>query len=228
MEPKKKVTFSDASFQMLYNDLDSSLDVSTGIKEKEKEKEEKQKTKEKEKKAWIGLSGKMGTGKGQVAEIITALALKKQNVKYKEYSFAQPLKKWIGQFAGETSESVYLSSEWKEKTDKITGKSFGEILQLVGTWMRQLNENVWVNKLQSEITDSHVLFTDVRFENEKNFIEDHGGIVIRIEGPCRIQTTRDTKHVSETALDKSHFTHIVQNTSTLEDLKAQIEKLLFS
>lgn len=96
------------------------------------------------------------------------------------------------------------------------------LLQLLGSdILRQHGSmDIWVNALWSDYYIGHRwIVTDVRFENEWKAITDRGGVVIRIERP----EPNVMDHISESALDKFGFDHVIHNTGTLADLKSAVE-----
>lgn len=110
--------------------------------------------------------------------------------------------------------------------------SVRQLLQKLGTEaMREgLHNNVWVNALMadyrpiklSQYDPSYWLVTDTRFPNEAEAIEEHGGILLRIERPG----TSTGDHPSETALDDYPFMHLIVNDGDLNDLINKVREFL--
>jgi hypothetical protein len=100
-----------------------------------------------------------------------------------------------------------------------------ELLQKLGTdaIRNYLHEDAWVNALFADYTDrSFWIIPDTRFMNEYMSIKNHGGIVIRVNR----KNTIENAHPSETALDHVAFDYVIDNNSTLDDLKKQVRQLL--
>lgn len=139
------------------------------------------------------------------------------------------------------------------------------LLQLLGTQCgRQIiHPNIWVNatmadyKLEGEIAGTYSDFkagltndfggitnikypnwiiTDVRFSNEADAIKQRGGIVIRVNRPCKecgLLTTHKIscskniiEHESETALDDYNFDYIIDNSEGIDFLIEQVRIIL--
>lgn len=84
------------------------------------------------------------------------------------------------------------------------------LLQKVGVAMRQRNPNVWIDTLYWQLVENApriAVITDVRFQNEADFVKALGGKLIRVtrlindEGDPYQATDRDPNHVSETELN---------------------------
>lgn len=95
----------------------------------------------------------------------------------------------------------------------------GPLLQEIGVQMRLYNEDVWIRALYHaalEAPEPVIIIPDCRFENEAEFIKDHGGILVRVdrytfEGRF-VAKDRPADHESETALDEwLEWDYIVDN-----------------
>lgn len=68
-----------------------------------------------------------------------------------------------------------------------------------------------------------VVYTDVRFPNEYDYVLSNGGIAVRIlRNVDYSKSTRDPNHPSETALDQHAFPHYIDNRGTLENTAGQV------
>ena len=177
----------------------------------------------------IGLSGKLGSGKDTVADIISDYILIERK------SFAYKVKQITAILTGTTIEQN-LTREGKNIFIPAWKMTLGEMQQKVGTECIRdtLNQDAWVIALFADINNDgrHYVITDARFENEANAIKMRGGILIRINGdPANIRrdSTRDLNHPSETSLDSyPHFDYVIDNNGTIEDLKSQVISILMS
>ncbi len=148
--------------------------------------------------------------------------------------------------------------------------TYRDLLQFIGTQsMRDvIHENIWINALFADYKgdfksgclrtyDDSIhnlpnwIITDTRFPNEKQAIEDRGGITIRVERPFDIIRRTASgeniiekfditniehqnlfagelsrQHISETALDLKRFTHVIYNNGTIEDLIEKVKVIL--
>ena len=163
--------------------------------------------------ALIGISGKLGSGKDTVGEIIQYLTGVDADGKFTKglnwsYSSNFEIKKFAGKlkmvgallsgadvkdFEDQGFKKRDMSSEW--------GMTYREFLQKLGTEaMRDgLHTNVWVNALFADykglvkewdefgndllVEYPNWVITDMRFPNEMEAIEERGGITIRVERP---------------------------------------------
>jgi hypothetical protein len=69
-----------------------------------------------------------------------------------------------------------------------------------------------------------IVFADVRFPNEADFIHERGGRVYRIERPGNDNNLTDStgNHSSEHSLDASHWDEVILNDGTVYDLHRKI------
>lgn len=92
-------------------------------------------------------------------------------------------------------------------------KKDGPLLQYIGTDLyRAKNPNIWVDTLNYQIEEEApqvALVTDMRFPNEKEWVESQG-FSVRVErlndnGTLYVATDRDPNHFSEIALVDEFF-----------------------
>lgn len=189
----------------------------------------------------IGISGKIGSGKDTLAEMIFKL-----QPSFEQKRFADKLKHITSILAGIDIEWCY-SQEGKNVEVSEFNTTIGGLQQVLGTDVfRAWDKNVWVKALFSEykpvskiigresngIDSDDVwgsvmpnwIISDVRFENEAEYIKSKGGILVRLEGDpakVRVNSNRDMNHPSETSLDNySGFDLVYENTRSLESLKS--------
>ncbi len=101
-------------------------------------------------------------------------------------------------------------------------------MQLLGTECGRtiIHPNIWINAVMSKYKadeNPNWIITDVRFPNELLAIKERKGIIINVIRPNN-PTTDD--HVSETALNKATFDHIIINDGTIMDLLDKVEYIL--
>jgi hypothetical protein len=125
-----------------------------------------------------------------------------------------------------------------------TNLTLGQLLQIVGTdiFRETFSKEIWIQFVQATIfpncnptkfdpskqIDRIVFITDVRFENEADWIKELYGYVIRIERKDRgVIDQRNSSHPSETSLDNyMRFDSIIHNNGTLKKFKIVIQKLM--
>ena len=194
---------------------------------------------------FVGILGFIGSGKGTVGDILS-------DVGFEKISFASHLKDvtsvmfgWDRNLLeGDTDES----REFREKVDPFWSDKLGRkftprlALQLMGTEVGRnvFGENIWIHSLENKIKDvsKHYVVTDVRFQNEIDWIRKQKGILIEIRrgklplwynvaseanNGCQhsISIMKDIEiHESEWKwINKQNVDHVVRNDGTLEDLR---------
>jgi hypothetical protein len=204
----------------------------------------------------IGILGFIGSGKGTVASTLV------ESHGFRQDSFASSLKDacammfdWPrNMLEGDTT----ASREWREIVDpwwaeqlSIPNFSPRYALQIMGTDVLRNNfhQDLWFLTLRNRIRknpDQDVVISDVRFPNEIKFIQDQGGILIRVNrGPAPVwfetailankgnsiakdimTKTYSTAHLSEWAWVGSKIDYDINNDSTLESLSMQVSDIL--
>lgn len=204
----------------------------------------------------VGLIGFIGCGKGTVASYIS----KKYDLRHD--SFAASLKDACANIfgwprhllEGDTAES----RKWREQVDcwweeklGIDGFTPRLALQLMGTNVIRdnFNDNIWFLSLERRIMQDTasrgVVISDVRFQNEFEFIRKNKGLLIRIyrgpepewyitamlanQGDADAINTMKTKysdvHYSEWAWAGISPDYIVDNNGTIENLEQQLDNI---
>jgi hypothetical protein len=175
----------------------------------------------------IGLVGYAGSGKSTAAEL-----LKKHG--WQEMFFAEPLKK-IGIAMGFEESEIYGTIQEKEKVNEFFGVSGREFLQKMGTEVfreyvpkimpgrfADTTETVWCMLMRHRLskTESNVVISDCRFEDEAKMISELGGKLVRIERNSAVSKFSD--HPSEASISRIKCDVVIDNNSTLEDLEQQL------
>jgi hypothetical protein len=204
----------------------------------------------------VGLLGFINSGKGTVASQLVS------GYNFRQDSFAAGLKDACAvifdwprhMLEGDTSES----REWREIVDpwwseqlSIPNFSPRYALQIIGTdaLRNNFHQDLWFLTLQNRIRknpNQHVVISDVRFPNEIKFIQEAGGVLIRVNrGPAPIwyetavmankgnsiarevmNKTYSTAHLSEWAWVGSKIEYELNNDSTLEFLETQVKEII--
>lgn len=197
----------------------------------------------------IGLSGKKGVGKDFIAQTVIAPHFVRQGCRVTTMAFADALKVFL--VAGGKAQSIdALFSDQKSVETR-------QLLQTVGTdmirkshgqdwWIRQLE--AWIRVRQIRDPVNVVIIPDVRFQNELEWIERNGGLVIRVQQPGeqRVErtepptgyftsilrrfwwaptatTTTTNNHVSEQQLDDYPFEYYVTNNGSASAAELSIQ-----
>lgn len=202
----------------------------------------------------IGVVGFIGSGKGTVGDILEQKGFIKD-------SFAKPLKDAVSCMFGWPRDllegDTEVSRKWREEPDVYWSEKFDrtftprEALQLMGTEAGRdvFHKDIWVISLLNRAKGRDVVVTDVRFKNEIEYIQQNGGMVVRVirgSEPEWYQTaievnTLDAKHFNEkhyALQDEVHrsewdwigskFDYTILNDGTLQDLGNAIEGMLQS
>ena len=183
----------------------------------------------------IGLVGLIGSGKDTVAErLITHHG-------YKRDSFAKSLKDAVSSMFNWDREmlegNTTSSRHWREQPDKFWSEKMGKeitprwVLQYFGTEvMRQgMYDAIWVDSVIGRYKGENTVISDTRFQNEIKNIKAHGGIVVlvkREEIPTREEMQKQGAHQSEWDWIGSNFDYIIDNTSSLEGLNANVDQFI--
>lgn len=158
----------------------------------------------------IGVSGKIGSGKDELAECIKELDPEFQVKKY-----ADKLKQVAALLTGLQDQ---YSREAKDKYLDSWGMTVREIQQRIGTEaMRDgLHPDTWILALFADYKPGDKwIITDVRFHNETAAIIQRGGFLVRIDGTRNPQQGHEATHISETSLDDYPGFHYRFNNSLL-------------
>lgn len=174
----------------------------------------------------IGISGKAGSGKDTIANIINNI-----NSNAVTICFADSMKNALYDclcYFGIEGNDFYTNEGKNKQIPLLDNITIRELMQKFGTIIREeIHPDFWVKIFISKIKTLllhklTVVTPDVRFPNEKKAIEDIGGIVIRVERP----SIKTMDHISETALDNSKFYYTILNDGTLEDLEIKVREFL--
>ena len=197
--------------------------------------------------------------KDMVCSLIGCSRADLEDREFKEKELSEEWRRYFVTKRGFTTKSYIDKSEIKkyaESTDDL-GKDYlvqseiltpRKLLQLLGTECgRQIiHPNIWVNALFAnyqievksikEVGLPKWIITDVRFPNEAQAIKDRGGIVIRVNRPCKTCNKCGThkmncrprkEHPSETALDDyKEFDIVIDNDGSINDLVEKVRCIL--
>ena len=197
----------------------------------------------------IGLVGFIGSGKGTVGDILETQGFSKD-------SFAKPLKDACSIMFGWPREMLEgdteVSRKWREEPDSFWSEKFGYTftprlaLQFMGTEAGRnvFHQDVWVISLLNRAKGKDVVVTDVRFKNEINYIQQNGGVIVRVrrgEEPEWYKLAEDAAagfssaimgmkdkgiHQSEWDWIGSEFNYTIDNDGTVNELCNKVKELL--
>jgi hypothetical protein len=202
----------------------------------------------------VGLLGFIGSGKGTAGDIL-------KDMGFTPISFAKGVKDVAAEMFGWPRHllegDTQHSREWREKPDEFWSYEFGReftpryALQLLGTEVGRdvFHPDFWIIKLKNYIDNNpeqNYVITDVRFQNEIEFVNRFGGVLIEVKRGitphwytvAERANNGDTKavkfmndlgiHESEWKWIGGKIDHVVENDGSLEDFKTKIKKCLIS
>lgn len=153
----------------------------------------------------VGLVGPAGAGKDTAAEVFFRAG-------YERVAFADPIKTIAVQFFG-----------W----NGVKNERGRKLLQDIGMAGRAYDPECWLRHMRWSNPIRYkkpTVITDVRFENEAQWILRNGGTLVRIIRP----DLTVGEHVSETEQKKIACQYEILNASTVQDLHTTIENLILS
>ena len=171
---------------------------------------------------YIGLHAKKRAGKDTLARMIS------DRWNYGVVAFADPLYAAIRAMFPHIPEVC-----WDDRNTPVSylGRSVNQLLQTLGTeWGRNMvAEDVWVKaasvaagQMRARHPLKGIVFSDVRYENEAEFIIANGGKIICIESGRGVKIN---EHSSEQGIPDKYIHARIKNDSTVEALWGQFERL---
>lgn len=126
----------------------------------------------------IGISGLARSGKDTLFKFLSE-KLRNSNISSKRLAFADELKEECDDFL---KKNIGISAFTETNAEKEIIRPF---LVCYGTKVRRrLDKNCWINRLSNKlktINQDYVFITDVRYENEIEWVKSQGGKTIHIE-----------------------------------------------
>lgn len=180
----------------------------------------------------IGIIGRKRHGKDSVGNFLV------NNHNFIRLGYADNLKECCRAVFGFNNEQLY--GNLKETTDKYWNITPRKIFEFVGTdlfrnqihtILPNVSSNIWIKSLERKIINLvennnnnklNIVFTDVRFQNEIDFIKSHNGIIIKVVRPNIVS---DSNHESETNCDNFKFDYEIINDSTINELNNKINNI---
>lgn len=162
----------------------------------------------------VGFTGLAGTGKDTAGKALV------KELGFKRFAFADPLKNALNAML-DLKPGKWENREWKESVIEQLGYSPRHLAQTLGTeWGREvLDPRFWVKVARFRADNSgarRVVFTDVRFDNEAEWIQQRGGLVVEITRPG-IEPVR--AHVSEQGIHPRLIDFTIPNDDKESDFR---------
>lgn len=183
----------------------------------------------------IGLLGTKGSGKSTGANYLVS------KFGFIEKSFADCLKKICQELFLFSDDQLYGTQEQKETPDpRWFNCSPRSAMQFIGTdllrnQMEQImpgigknifthHFRIWYHEQIKNNPDINVVISDVRFQNEVDFIHELGGIVIKIHRP---DIESSDNHQSEKEnLTICNYDYHIENNKTVCDFKKELGNII--
>lgn len=169
----------------------------------------------------IGILGEKYSGKDTMADYIV------MKYNYKKIIIAEPLKEICRILFNFTDEQLY--GNLKEEVDENWNVSPRKIYQYLGTdvfrnninnIIPNINQNFWIKLVTMKHSiNTNTVISDVRFQNEIDYIHSLGGIVVKL-----IRNNNDEEvHESEAYIKNLKGDYEINNNGTLNDLWKEID-----
>lgn len=170
----------------------------------------------------IGLAGLARSGKTTAANHLEDI------YGFQLYAFADPLRDGLMNILNLTP--CDFDDDRKERTIEWLGRSPRELMQTLGTdWGRNMvHPDLWLllakqnldNFGQAYENAPGFVISDLRFENEADFVRKHGGIILHI---LRSDAAEVNPHASESGIGIQDNDLVLHNNGSLEDLFDQLD-----
>lgn len=176
----------------------------------------------------IGLHGRAGAGKDTAAEMLQSFLPEGST---RTCAFATPLK--------EAAKIKFGLTDWHTNTQEgkrefvpYLGKTVRQLLELEGTEATRdvYGDNFWIWRMSQEVDKAFkenikiFIITDVRFENEAQFVRDNGGLIFQIDREME-QELATASHASAQPLPPHLVNIFVPNNGTIKDLEKEVKDL---
>jgi hypothetical protein len=169
----------------------------------------------------IGLAGRKGSGKSTVAHIM-------EKEGFVELAFADPLKEAAAVLLGVPKKWMF-KARLEDKEAIVPGFNFTyrSFLQKLGTEFARdsISTNFWVDRMDVRLygmADKFIVVSDVRFDNEAEYILSKNGVIIDIQ---RDSTPADD-HITEKGVSEHLTKYKLSNNGSMNDLYTDIKSIV--
>lgn len=166
---------------------------------------------------FIGIVGRKNSGKSDVVQMLLEYFI---NVK--TLSFSEPIK--------QSTKIQYLLSDQqigpgKDIEDPRWGHTPRTMMRSIGSMMTFLNDDHYVELMKMRLGQVDptglkiVCLSDIRFQNEADYVKEMGGILIHVREPERDVNSPDfehwDEHISECYSDDIECNYYIENTDPI-------------
>lgn len=179
----------------------------------------------------IGLTGKARSGKDTAGEYLV------ENHKATLYALANPIRKAASEMFGLPYSDFTGDNPDREKVNEFWGFSPRQMLQMIGTEGGRMlfGNDIWLKRAEQQMMNlepyasngtldrDYFVITDIRFENEAEWVRSKGGVVVHIR---RDGIEPVNEHSSEDGVDVGDTDIVCHNTDTLEGFYKTIDVVM--
>lgn len=181
----------------------------------------------------IGIIGHSGVGKDTFGKFLFD-AIPMPGTYLNLIAFADHLRSICAVISG--LPTIYFSDQFYKNTRRkdLRGKTPKEFMQEVGTKLREVDKDIFVNYVKDNYIDwqhdEFMIITDVRLQNEIDFVLANEGVLIHLtrkgyDGKVNGELHESEKLADELLINKLPGVIYVENNGTLSDLQ-QVAKQL--
>jgi hypothetical protein len=88
-----------------------------------------------------------------------------------------------------------------------------------------VKDSIWLDLVPTG--SDNLVITDVRFENESEFLRDKGGIIVHVFRDNKVRSVGGIEnHQSEAGIEKHPKDYVLMNTGSLDDLQDKVKFML--
>ena len=195
----------------------------------------------------IGLAGRQGAGKDTACRLLQINLCNSREIltRFHKYAFAEALKDCASEAFGIPKKYFYRDEILKSEIHKPWNVSARQIAQFLGTEMfrehikdlcPEVGDRFWIIRLEKDIKESEESYgsedvinviTDVRFQNEVDWIIENEGIIIKINREGLPGNPGLPNHKSDAGFipPKERY-HEVENNGTPQHLLNELMKII--
>lgn len=193
----------------------------------------------------IAICGKANTGKNTISKLLYDQLSSLRGPNYSRIiygahylAFADPIKEMI-RIAYPELPKKYLYGSSKFRAEPIPGAfkngvplTVRQCLIDIGNDFGRANKpDIWLRNFDNRFKKlvykkvSFLVVTDVRFRNEFDHLKSLGFYQIRLLRDSHLKIN-DISETNQDSIDDNEFDYVVHNNSTLENLKAEVAKIV--
>lgn len=180
----------------------------------------------------IGLTGKAGSGKDSVGEVLEGLGFFRASLAGELKQAVLDLDPYVKLDGTRMIRLTEIVDAYGMDDAKRRFPEVRRLLQVFGTEViRSRNEDFWIDTLDGILEDAaheSVVITDVRFDNEAMWIHSLGGKVIEVIRPTHEDTGAANGHASESGVSADLVDEQILNDGSLDDLQLMVAGLVTS